>query len=347
MAYVRVAGRVRVNVAVLTGHGTAGNYSMHARARVYCCGDSSKVYEVPVLTGNSLKHWHAYYAAQVYQALGGSMLNELCKRGIGLRGYNVDTNLEGERRLATRESEAIKDFCNDLHGFLIAERGRQLKRDSLARFSFAIPVLNNEVLENIEKFSVTHNRVDPLQRRRAGEESNSQETGATEMMVFKQEYSSGLYGISASFDLEYLCRPLYESEEGGSACDEEERMRRARASLLALAYLLGGAASKQARALPIAMVEELVVAVCNKPVPNAVHGSYENYVEKTASLLKSVTESLGDGASCILHCYPEGICGGYGSDKLKIKEYRDLGTLLKEAADHASELVGGYGGKEA
>lgn len=223
-----------------------------------------------------------------------------------------------------------------------------MKRDSLARFSFAIPVLNTEILEDVEKFSVTHNRVDPLQRRGAEGKgkSSSQENSTTEMMVFKQEYSSGLYGIAASFDLEYLCRPLYESN-GRSACDEEEKMRRARASLLALAYLLGGAASKQARALPIAMVEELVVAVCNKPVPNAVHGSYENYVEKTASLLKGVTESLGDGASCILHCYPEGICGGYGSDKLKIKEYRDLGTLLKEAADHASELVGGYGGKEA
>lgn len=121
MTYVRVAGRVRVNVTVLTGHGTAGNYSMHARARVYCCGDSSKVYEVPVLTGNSLKHWHAYYAAQVYQALGGSMLNELCKRGIGLRGYNVDAKLEGTREKATSECEAIKDFCNDLHGFLIPE----------------------------------------------------------------------------------------------------------------------------------------------------------------------------------------------------------------------------------
>ncbi|WP_244263081.1 hypothetical protein [Saccharolobus islandicus] len=46
-------------------------------------------YDVPVLTGNSLEHWHSVYLAEVYTTLGGKHANELCKAGIGLRGYKL------------------------------------------------------------------------------------------------------------------------------------------------------------------------------------------------------------------------------------------------------------------
>jgi CRISPR-associated protein Cst2 len=272
--YIRVAGRLRVNVAVLTGAGTMGNYNMHSVVRVVADG---KVYEVPALTGNALKHWHAVHSSEHYQALGGTLLNEFCKKGIGLRGKNrrgVD---------AENECDAIEDFCNDIHGFLLPKQ--QIKRDSLVRFAFTVPVLTCAELENAQKFAVTHNRVDPFQK---GEE--------TEMMVFKQEYSSARYGFSAVLDLGLSLRPLYANcqVKVPNVDIEKERKLRIRAAILGLfALLQGGVGSHTARALPIAKLEEMVVAVSDVPIPALVHGAYPDYVEKSLDVLSAFAVALG------------------------------------------------------
>ena len=82
-----------------------------------------RVYDIPVLTGNSLKHWHSVYLAEVYITLGGKHANELCKAGIGLRGYKLESTLD-DTKAATSENEAIEDVCNDIHGFLITIKGQ-------------------------------------------------------------------------------------------------------------------------------------------------------------------------------------------------------------------------------
>ena len=282
MAYLRVSGRFEVQVAVLTGHGVMGNYNMHTTVRVVHGG---RVYEVPALTGNAFKHWHSVHAARAYEAMGGKMLNEYCRAGVGLRGKD----LSGQD--AETEAEAIKDFCNDLHGFLIPDQ--QLKRDSLAKFAFAIPVLSGEVLESVSKFAVTHNRVDPTKK---GKE--------TEMMVFRQEYSSGhLYGFAASFDLAYLGATMYDhlaGKEGGVVLDVDERVRRAKAAFAGLlAVLAGGFGSKAARALPITDLRELVVAVSPQPIPPLVHGAYPDYVAKSLEVLAAYLGAVGGSADVL------------------------------------------------
>ena len=280
--YIRVAGRLRVNVAVLTGAGTMGNYNMHTVVRAVADG---KVYEVPALTGNAFKHWHAVYAAEQYQALGGTLLNEFCKKGVGLRGKN----LEGKD--AEDECKAIEDFCNDIHGFLLPDS--QIKRDSLARFAFAVPVLTHAELENAQKFAVTHNRVDPFQK---GKE--------TEMMVFKQEYSSARYGFSAVLDLGLSLRPLYKNctVKISNVDIERERKLRIKASVLGLLVAVrGGVGSHTARALPIADLEEMVVAVDDVPIPALVHGAYPDYVEKSLDVLSAFAKALNRSIRVV--CY--------------------------------------------
>ncbi|RFA93078.1 type I-A CRISPR-associated protein Cas7/Csa2 [Pyrobaculum aerophilum] len=285
MVFLRASGRFQVQVSVLTGQGVMGNYNMHTTVKVVHNG---KVYEVPALTGNALKHWHSVHAAKAYEALGGKQLNEFCRKGVGLRGKDMNGND------ADSESVAIEDFCNDLHGFLIPKK--QIKRDSLVKFAFGIPVLTPEVLESVSKFAVTHNRVDPTQKGQTGE-----------MMVFRQEYASGyLYGFAVSMDLDYLMTPIYESlKEGGSSnksVDAAEKARRAKAAFAGLiSTVTGGYGSKAARALPISSLKEMVVALSPKPIPQLVHGAYDNYIEKSIDVLKAYLAIVGGNAHVI--CY--------------------------------------------
>ncbi len=182
--YVKVTGRFTVEVSALTGSGNIGNYNQVATAKIVVPnGSTYRVYDsVPIITGNALKHWHAVYLAQEYVKLKGSLLNILCKHGVGLRGYKYTVNQMDSGSLASADSEqdAIIDLCNDLHGFLIPDK--QLKRDSLIEVSHAIPVLAIDNVENVVKFAVQHNRVVPKQVTKGEGEG---------MMVFKQEYVSG------------------------------------------------------------------------------------------------------------------------------------------------------------
>lgn len=371
--YVKITGVVEVEVSALTGAGNIGNYNMHATARIV---HGDKVYEVPVMTGNALKHWHAYYMAQVYRSLGGSNLNEFCEKGIGLRGYTVESKLNNPTP-AGSELDAIKDLCNDVHGFLIPER--QIRRDSLVRFSFAIPVLNDVNLQIASKFAITHNRVDPRSpavvgektegksetrnERKTEEKAKAREERGTEMMIFKQEYSSALYGLSASFDLTYICEPMYSN--GQSMCNGEEKPRRVKSAILALIPLLIGAASKQARALPVMRPRDLLAVLADKPIPNLVNGAYPDYVKKSVQIVLNYCKGLGicqevdsragqktseaEAKSTIqIYCYSErGLCEKAEETNkylglILYKDYSDFSKLISNLALHAENLVKQY-----
>ncbi len=311
--YIRIAGQLEVQVSALTGAGNIGNYNTHAIARIV---HGDRVYEVPVMTGNAMKHWHAYYTAQVYQSLGGQKLNEFCKKGIGLRGYTVNSNLTNPQE-ANSESEAIEDLCNDLHGFLIPREARPAKRDSLVKFSFVIPLLDEKNLEIASKFAVTHNRVDPRPIEK------------TQMMVFKQEYATALYGLNSSLDLAYVCKPIYEEVSAESksekksqkrspqqevstmCCDVNEVAHRVRSAILAFINLLLAPGAKQARALPIIKVKELFAVLANKPIPSVISGAYPDYMEKSLKILADYYKALSASGNkdntlkLKIYCYSE------------------------------------------
>jgi len=322
--YVRVSGRFVAEVSVLTGSDTIGNYNTHSIARVTLMKDGQfRSYEVPVVTGNSLKHWHSVYLAKVYESLGGSELNEFCKKGVGMRGYTKDATFD-KPNVANDEEEAIKDLCNDIQGFLIPNK--QIKRDSLVKFSFGIPVLDENILEHVSRFSVTHNRVSPVKAKSEREEKEEK----SQMMIFKQEYStSPLYGFAVSMDLVYVMQPIY--QKGSGNVDNKEVERRKKASILALLYIFTGIGSKQARALPVSEVKELLVAVSEKPIPNLVHGSYPDYVDKSIDILLSYKKLVGDNS---LKIY------GYGIDCSKYKDVLECGNSL---TDIFNKILGNEG----
>lgn len=339
--YIRISGRIELQVSVLTGLGAIGNYNQHATAKVVVNG---KLYEVPVMTGNAFKHWHSVYLAEVYEALGGKYLNELCKRGIGLRGYKADTqypNLEE----ASSECEAIKDVCNDIHGFLVTKEERPFKRDSLFKTSFLVPVLTEENVKIASKFAVQHNRVIPSQLR----------VEEAAMMIFKQEYSTALYGFGISANLGLTLIPLYDSIKNCYSWISEndidqERKLRIKATIIALINLLMGSGSKQARALPIVRLRELVATVSNTPIPNLVHGSYPDYVKESLEIMNAYASVFDkENAKIYVMCYGvkckdkvENSKTSQSKEKsaeLCINDYENLSELVEQLINKALEYT--------
>jgi len=335
MTFVRVVGRVEVQTSALSGLGAVGNYNQVAVARVVYGG---RLYEVPVLTGNALKHWHSVYLAQEYQALGGELLNELCKVGVGYRGYRHDAAVAKLKEgVAKNECEAILDLCNDIHGFLIARDGRSTKRDSLVKVAFMVPVLEESNLETVSKFAVQHNRVVPEEVRAATREQQA-------MMVFKQEYASGLYGFSISMDLDKVLKPTLSTCNvketlKNTKVDEEVRRRRV-AAVRALAPLLMGSGSKQSRALPVVRVVELLAAVSARPIPNLVHGAYGDYVERSLDVLSAYASGLRDAAVHVLYYGERNVVGAGGVEVRSFKSLREFFDELLRLVEH-----GGGAGK--
>jgi len=336
--YVKVSGKFTVEVSALVGASALGNYNQIATAKVVLPLGNGKVvaYEgIPIITGNSLKHWHSVYLAENYVNLGGKLLNVLCKHGIGVRGYKKDiSSFDSNFEAANSESEAILDLCNDIHGFLIPDK--QLKRDSLVEFSNAIPVLTEENLENVSKFAIQHNKVVPRQVK--------DKTGET-MMPFKQEYASvPSYGFAASMDLGWILRPRYEGNGSvvqlpqGIDANVERRLR-AKSSVLALYNLLMGSGSKQARALPIVKLTELMIVVSNAPIPNLVHGAYVDYAKLSMEILSAYYNAFNKNKSISInvHCYGIKDCVSVGN--LQPKVHQSLDSLIESVIDDVENLM--------
>lgn len=303
--YVRLAGRVRVNAASLNAQGTAGNVIELARAHILLeVGGSYELVEVPVITGNSLKHWHFVHFVSAYKGLGGASLCKWCNRLIGYRSPDK----EG------RSEEYFVRNCagEDLHGFLQPENN--VRRESLVKVSFLLPVENMEARFD----TVTHNRV-------VFTEEGRIERGEQGMMLFKRQYASAIYGFSISLDLEYVGRLLYDANHR-MVVDPEEARRRGKAALLALIPLLAGeVGASRSRAQPAWKVEELIAAWALKPLPPLVHGHYRDYVEESAKTLAVFSRLSGTRAELITYGVSGSILKGVreameGSENLSLIE---------------------------
>jgi len=279
--YVRLAGRVRVNTASLNAQGTVGNVIELARAHILLRTEKGyELMEVPVVTGNSLKHWHFVHFVSMYTELDGKNLCEYCKRLIGYRSPDRDGKDE--------EYFVRKCAGEDVHGFLQPENN--VRRESLVKISFLLPVEDLETRFD----TITHNRVVVSER-------GTIERGERGMMLFKRQYASAVYGFSMVLDLEYVGRLLYDPSHR-AVVDDEEIRRRSKAALLALVPLLAGEiGASRSRAQPAWKVEELIAAWSQKPIPPLTHGHYKDYVEQSIRTLATYAKLSGVSAQVITY----------------------------------------------
>lgn len=299
--FVKLSGRLRINTASLNAQGTVGNVIELAKAHmIFKDDDRYELFEVPVITGNTLKHWHFVHFIEAYNSLGGKQLCGYCSRLIGFR--SPDTNGKNEAYFVE------KCAGEDLHGFLQPEK--QVRRDSLVKASFIIPVEDFECRID----TLTHNRVVVDEQGRIQAEIGNQKA----MMVFKRQYASSLYGFMLNMDLDYIGRSLFSARRQKVIKDNQEIQRRGKAALLALLPLLSGQmGASRSRAEPVWKVEELMAAACEGPFPSLTHAHFSDYFFESVQTLLSFSRLLNKTVNVYVY--------GISEDAL----WKELDTIMK------------------
>ena len=239
--------------------------------------------EAVAISGVMLKHWHF-----VNSVILGRQENidfcDYCKRFEAIR---VPSNTGGsELELITR------CMGEDVHGFLRPEPS--LRRESLVRFSWALPLLNKEIVETFGMPTVF--RV--LQHSRNVREipKGAPDEVRQAQMPYPRSYGDGVYGYVAMLDLQHVGHSFTENRDLNS----EEKKKRRRVSIQAFVPMLTGAmGGSMARALPVADVLDVFVVSSDKPIPAPVHPIYPRYLESSVALYKGVSKAM----SCKVDVY--------------------------------------------
>ena len=269
MVYVRISGRVIINVHSANCEGAVGNYislsKMYLVKRVPKeSGYDYDIVEENVISGNMFKHWHAIETIDILNSMNYDKLCEMCKRKVMYRStLNLPSEIEYIKKCA----------IEDLHGFL--DTTSNVRRESIVKFSFLIPIE-----EGVNRYAaVTMNRVAVTKEGKIDEEA---------MMIFKREHASGIYGFSCILDLYYVGRAI---SDPSKVIDNNERKIRAKAAILALSNILSGRfGAASARSLPIIRTYELICVVSKKPIPNLTHGYYFDYIDDNAIRVKALID---------------------------------------------------------
>ncbi|MBO3800617.1 MAG: DevR family CRISPR-associated autoregulator [Candidatus Brockarchaeota archaeon] len=297
MVLVRFTGRMLINLSSLSTEGAVGNYNPLQRASViFRKNPSSKeldVSDVPVITGNMLKHWHAI-AIRDLEVAGTSKpaLCEDCLRGVMMR-----TRLP----LASEHRYIQKCVIDDLHGFLLARgeqevtsegetqekdaerverRGLAIRRESLVKIGNALPV-EEHVRRGVSIDSLVHNRI------------VLKETGEVDknyMMPFRREYTSSYFAFYAAADLTYVGVPMSDpyADDGSLkiVIDNNERLRRIGLALdVFMVYFSDVRGAGSSRSLPHTELLEAVALITSKKASSLISAFYEDYVEQTFTSL--------------------------------------------------------------
>ncbi len=267
MDFATVAARMILNVHDLNNEATAGNVS-DIRLIDYVDLNGQRR-EGPAVSGRMLKHWHLSILADLAKDKGVKLCGP-CSQQEPMRGPN-DEDPDDDAEAA----EAAVKRCPacDIHGFLVAEGNRSVRRNSRAMFSWLLPVLDEET-ETTQR-QVVHTRVS---REREREESE-----AASQMLFYKSYASGIYGFVSALDIDRIGF----MEETQKSVEEVDIDTRIRLGLDAYRHMLTGRlGASQSHAIPHADCLQLAIACSDEgPLPFPVSPIYPGYLDKYMGII--------------------------------------------------------------
>jgi len=271
--------------------------------------------EAVAVSGVMIKHWHFAYMVTLGLREGVPFC-DYCKK---LEAIRVPSETAGsELELITRCAG------EDIHGFLRAKPS--LRRESLVRFSWMLPLLNEEV---VKTFGLpTPFRV--LQHSRNVREipEGAPEEVKQAQMPYPRSYAGGVYGFVSTLDLEHIGYSFTNAEAIGN---DQRALRRKIAVQAYVPMLTGAIGSSLARALPVSDVLEVLVIVSDKPIPAPVHPIYPNYLDENLNLYNSVSKAMR--ANITIYLWSK-------EKKVKEKEEEQFKLLLaKSPAEAFADVV--------
>lgn len=302
MVYISVGTRFLANVEALNMVETVGNISKHRRAPIiFKTEEGFALRYVPAISGESFAH--AYQEALVAIAeqlyVDQPPICQYCRRGEFFKSMDnrhaikealqaLKSGKTVEEQKLGFELETIKGcLVEDIGGFLYAE-ATPVRRTSRFEVSYIIPVY--EAIEATAIEPQFHSRQAPSEAR--AEESEKAQRAA--QMIYYIETASALYGFSFNIDLRGIGRTSM--IEVKDAVSREERIRRVKVALGALALTLTGVAfgAKRSRFLPISEINNMI-AVISSRIPFSISSPVtNNYIEKTVERVKSLRKLLSE-----------------------------------------------------
>lgn len=233
--------------------------------------------EAVAISGTMIKHWHFAYMVNlgIQEKV---KFCDYCKRLEAIR-VPSGTNLT--------ELELINACAaEDIHGFLRAKP--PLRRESLARFSWMLPLFNEDVVETFglpTPFRVLqHSRNVRQIPEKAPEEVRQAQ------MPYPRSYAGGIYGFVSTLDLDHIG---YSFTDAKFINNEEQIITRRKIAVQAYVPMLTGAiGASLARALPVSDILETLVVTSDKPIPAPVHPVYVDHLNENVNLYKGVSETM-------------------------------------------------------
>ncbi|MBS7248623.1 MAG: DevR family CRISPR-associated autoregulator [Candidatus Jordarchaeales archaeon] len=280
--------------------------------------------EAVAVSGLMIKRWH--FANMV--ELGGEVcFCDLCKN---LEAIRIPSEKSGKAR---SEFEIIKDCAGeDVHGFLRANP--VLRRESMVKFSWMLPLFNDEVVEAFglpTPFRVVqHTRnIREITENAAKRMNVDLDELRRWQMPYPRSYAAGVYGFVSLLDLKHIGYSFTDKKE----INEKERRERRKVALQAYIPLVtGSCGASLARALPVADVLEVVTVLSDKVIPAPIHPIYSEYVEENARLYHSVSKAMRSNVTMYVWSKEKRYSEGK-SDSFELK-------MVEKAADGFSEIIG-------
>ena len=263
--FVSIGVRFRANVEALNMAESVGNVTRHRRVpAIVKTQEGLKLLYVPAISGESLAHAVQANLVEVAKALykNSPPLDLWSLRGEFIKFADnkhltpslqkvVKSQLSTEEKQHMFEKTAIAEsIVADVGGFLYAENP-PVRRTSPLQVGYAIPVEDAINLTAIE--SQVHARQVPVGIT-AEEERRAQ-------MLYYVEIASAIYGVTINLDTDAVGVTSMVKVE--PAVSEDERRRRVKATIGALALTLGQAmfGAKRSRFNPVLEVVDAVVAL--------------------------------------------------------------------------------------
>jgi len=241
--------------------------------------------EAVAISGLMVKRWH--FANMV--ELGDK--KDFCQLCRNLEAIRIPSESDKEAR---KEKDIIKKCAGeDIHGFLRAKP--MLRRESLIKFSWMLPLLNDEIVETFGSPTpfrvVQHTRnIREITEEAAKRMNVGKEELSRWQMPYPRSYAAGLYGFVSILDLKHIGYSFTEQYE---LEDSSKITNRRKIALQAYIPMITGACGASlARALPVADILEILTIRSNKPIPAPIHPLYPKYVEKNVELYQSVSTAM-------------------------------------------------------
>ena len=300
--FLSLGARIEINVEALNAVETVGNVTKHRRAPIIKPeGEGYKLIYAPAISGESLAHAfqrNLVEAARIVYGREGikpplTAWDERCEFVKYMDREHLTQELKdllerkGQGSLPDVkhdfELKAIKQsIVADVGGFLYAEEELPVKRTSRIQVGYMLPTY--DTLDTVAIEAQFHVRHVPSEAGEAGVRPAQ--------MIYYVEVASAVYGLTINLDVDGIGRTSLVKVE--DAVDLSERVRRVKASLMALAGLFTGEGfgAKLSRFLPIKRVRSMV-ATLSRPIAFTVSPpQLPNYIEDTAMRLKTFKDML-------------------------------------------------------